>query len=523
MSNNDSLGRIKQTRKRRHRQDTMTLVIVIVVCVLVIALLVVGILFLAGVLPLNGNNETSPSPSESVITTEPSSERTTEKSSEEAFDQIVMDAMDEAAKYAKMYDYDKATEVLMAIPNYTEYPGITGKLNEYQIEKNSLVRWPDNTKITHIFFHSLIVDPKLAFNSNKKDDYNQNMATITEFNRIMETMYENGYVLVSLHDIAENKLQEDGSYKMVMKSIYLPEGKKPFVLSQDDLCYYEYMKGHGFASRLVIAEDGSVDTEMDMADGTSVVGDYDMVPLVDSFVEKHPDFSYHGAKGCVALTGYNGVFGYRTSAYSYTNDNENGAPAEGYINYNLEKDRETAAAVAQRLRDTGWEIASHSWGHLDLSRIDAATTFVYDANRWESEVESVVGPTDIMIFPFGSDIGSWRGYLLKDEAGNPVANDKFEYLKQLGFNYFCNVDSSQYWVQINDRYFRMGRRNIDGQRLYEAIVATDRLSDLFDSKEIIDAERPLPVKGVTPTEPVAESTAPAASQSTDATAPSESQ
>lgn len=37
-----------------------------------------------------------------------------------------------------------------------------------------------------------------------------------------------------------------------------------------------------------------------------------MVPLIDRFVEEHPDFSYRGAKGIVALTGYNGILGYRT-------------------------------------------------------------------------------------------------------------------------------------------------------------------------------------------------------------------
>mgnify|MGYP000718429092 FL=1 len=34
-----------------------------------------------------------------------------------------------------------------------------------------------------------------------------------------------------------------------------------------------------------------------------------MVPLIDRFVEEHPDFSYRGAKGIVALTGYNGILG----------------------------------------------------------------------------------------------------------------------------------------------------------------------------------------------------------------------
>ena len=44
----------------------------------------------------------------------------------------------------------------------------------------------------------------------------------------------------------------------------------------------------------------------------SGLGKYDLVPILDRFVEEHPDFSYRGAKAILALTGYNGVLGYRT-------------------------------------------------------------------------------------------------------------------------------------------------------------------------------------------------------------------
>ena len=59
---------------------------------------------------------------------------------------------------------------------------------------------------------------------------------------------------------------EDGT-KMTRKAILLPEGKKPFVMSQDDVCYYEYMDGDGFATRMIIGEDGKPTCEMKMEDG----------------------------------------------------------------------------------------------------------------------------------------------------------------------------------------------------------------------------------------------------------------
>jgi len=51
---------------------------------------------------------------------------------------------------------------------------------------------------------------------------------------------------------------------------------------------------------------------------------------------------------------------------------------------------------------------------------------------------------------------------------------------------------SQYYVQIRDRYFRQGRRNLDGYRLYQNLYGggEDRTSDLFDSASVIDPQRP---------------------------------
>ncbi len=74
------------------------------------------------------------------------------------------------------------------------------------------------------------------------------MTTIDEFNKIIQSMYDKGYVMVSPHDMAV--INEDGT--MSRGSIMLPPGKIPFVLSQDDVSYYHYMDGDGCASKLVV-------------------------------------------------------------------------------------------------------------------------------------------------------------------------------------------------------------------------------------------------------------------------------
>ena len=230
--------------------------------------------------------------------------------------------IEQAKKLTLSYDYDGAIELIKSYQGkeggYEVYPALVSAINELEAEKSKLVLYGGSytsvTQFNHIFFHSLIADNSKAFDDDYDSvGYNMYMTTVSEFKKIIEKMYEDGYVLVSIHDIAKQVTDENGKTKFVEGEIYLPPGKKPFVLSQDDVSYYEYMDGDGFASRIVIGNDGKPTCEMIMDDGSTVQGSFDMIPIVDEFVEEHPDFSYKGAKGIIALTGYEGVLGYRTN------------------------------------------------------------------------------------------------------------------------------------------------------------------------------------------------------------------
>ena len=370
-----------------------------------------------------------------------------------------------ASLEAMQYDYDSA---LARIEPFSS-EAANELRSDIESEKQGLVA-ADNYAIPHIFFHSLIADTSKAFDGEYTEaGYNQVMTTIAEFNEMMRQMYERGYVLISLHDIAE--VNPDGT--VTEKQIMLPPEKKPFVLSVDDVCYYEYMDGDGFASRIVIGEDGKPTCEMKQDDGSIITGDFDVVPLLDKFVEEHPDFSYRGAKGILALTGYNGVLGYRTCP-SYSD------------NPTYNDDVEAAKAVAQNLREHGWEFASHSWGHRNMGTISMENLRT-DTQRWEDEVETIIGDTDILIYPFGADISGVKKYT--------EANERFVLLKSVGFDYFCNVDGNRAWLQIGKNYVRQGRRNLDGYRMYYDMINDKRdwLSDLFDVNTVFDKCRPLPV------------------------------
>lgn len=389
------------------------------------------------------------------------------------------DLLAQAEHKAAQYDYDGAIQLLKGDSGYDKNTEFQEAVKKYEETKATCKPWPLE-QVTHVFYHTLIKDTSKAFDGDYKEaDYNQVMTTIDEFNKITQIMYDKGYVMVSVKDMA--KADENGN--ITPGEILLPPGKIPFVLSQDDLCYYHYMDGDGYPSKLIVDEEGKVRNEYIEDDGSVSIGDYDMVPLIDRFVEKHPDFSYRGAKGILALTGYNGILGYRTDISYETRpedlDHDKVEWLDAHPDFNLEKEREGAKKVAEAMKQNGWEFASHTWGHQNIGQIDL-DHLQTDTKKFQENVDPLIGGTDIIIFAFGTDLTVQEDY----------SGDKFEYLKSVGYNYFCNVDSSKYFVQIRDRYFRQGRRNLDGYRMY---YNPELLEDLFDPKEVFDPNRPTPV------------------------------
>ena len=391
----------------------------------------------------------------------------------------------QADRLALGYDYDGAIALLNDSGLDASDSRIAAALAGYEEAKGALVP-ADVKQTTHVFFHSLIMDTALAFDGDgDADGYNSVMTTKDEFLKILEELYRRDYVLVRLADVAAPAPGADGSLAFAWGEVLLPPGKKPLVMSQDDVCYYPYMEGDGFANRIVIGADGKPTCEMTLPDGSVSTGSYDLIPLLEDFIGEHPDFSYRGARAVIAFTGYEGILGYRTSS-SYSD-----SPT-------YEEDRTQAAAVAQCLRENGWELASHSWGHLQLGVSPDSETgyaisderFIADTDRWEAEVESLIGPTNILIYPYGNDISDWHAY--------GPENARFAYLQSKGFQYFCNVDASTpSWMQMGTTYLRMARRNLDGYRLYQDLIQTDpakkRLTDLLDAAEVFDSARPTPV------------------------------
>ena len=380
--------------------------------------------------------------------------------------------MAQAARLADMYDYDGAISLLEG--QAASDSDAAKAIELYQQQKNACVA-VDVTTIPHVFFHSLINDDR-AFKADLvgADRVRQNNAAMTttyEFDVMMQQMYDAGYVLVGLDDMCVKTTGSDGLVHIQKNSsLMLPPDKKAFVLSVDDLSYYHtYGIGtQGYATRMLVDGDGKPKCEYTDENGQTTIGDYDVVPRLDSFIEQHPDFCYRGARGTVAMTGYNGVFGYRTNDY-YKNINDEHLDydqvqwLQEHPDFNWEEDCANAKAVADAMKAEGWTFASHTYGHLNAES-NGLASLQHDNERWMTVNHPILGDIDKIIFAFGADIGYVGEYT--------DYNEKFQYFKSQGYNIFCNVDGNVGWTEFGDTFMRTGRVALDGFTMYQAMTDT---------------------------------------------------
>ena len=480
-------GRYYNRDSRRRRKSILPALLTVLAAILCVAIIILIVLTISDRMdqkhtdPTDSTPNTTVAPTTNAPTTVPP---TTAEPTEPPVPEEAQKLMDDAAFIAAGYDYEKAIAMLEASPYYAEVPQMADAVAQYRELDSQLVVYDKPHTVTHVFFHSLIVDTDRAFDGDSDSGgYNMYMTTVDEFIAMMESMYERGFVLVTPYDIAYEVTDETGTH-FVRGEIRLPEGKTPFIMSQDDVNYYSYMissgngknetpywadhANDGFASKIVIGEDGYPTCEYVDADGNVLYGNYDLVPLLESFIQEHPDFAYHGARAVLGVTGYEGVLGYRTKP-KYKN-------TIGLEKWQKEVDE--AKKVVACLKEKGWIMASHSYGHPAYGNISAERVEA-DSSLWEDTCQPIIGDTDIILYPHGSDIADWHKY--------DFSNAKFNALYEDGYRYFFNVDSAVAWTQITEHSYRGGRRNIDGIRM---IKDPEMLDDLFDVASVIDPARP---------------------------------
>lgn len=374
--------------------------------------------------------------------------------------------LQQAEALALSYDYDAALAVLATFQGDVEdFPEIENAINHYTAIRHNMVTWTAG-QVANLSFHVLVEDLAAAladptYGQEGSNLYNRNFVTTQEFSAILQRLYDDGYVLVQLSD-----LYDAGSEGYEEKQLKLPAGKKPLMLTETHCNYYSYMvdpdrdgqpdsNGAGFASKL--CWNNGFYNEMVTSDGTTVTGAFDLVPILENFIQLHPEFSYKGARAILAFSGYDGVFGYRITSQELSDEA-------------LQQERSDAAALAQKLREAGYTIACYTYSNSDYSVKDP-DEIQEDITLWQEQIAPVLGATDVLVFAREADIGT-----------NYQGNEKFDVLYGQGYRFF--LGSTPFLShEVKENYVRHSRLLVTGSTLqhhsewFDGIMDTAGLLD----------------------------------------------
>jgi peptidoglycan/xylan/chitin deacetylase (PgdA/CDA1 family) len=130
--------------------------------------------------------------------------------------------------------------------------------------------------------------------------------------------------------------------------------------------------------------------------------------------------------------------------------------------------------VIAKLKEEGWTFASHTWAHLNLEKKGLARV-TDDTERWFNEVGSLVGPTKVLLYPYGG----------RPDGGDvKQTGECFRYLQSKGFRIFASVGISSYSKIKSDICAVIcDRLHPDGTTLR---WSRDRYLQLYDAWKIID-------------------------------------
>lgn len=312
--------------------------------------------------------------------------------------------------------------------------------------------------VEHLFTHCLVAYPELAFKTNNpmKNNYNIDCITKNEFIKMLNSLYNNNYVLVNINETFKN---ENG--KIVKNKISVPVGKKPLILSFDDVNYDHKKIGFGMVDKIILDKDGNLASSTLINNKEEISYSNEFIPILEDFVKKHPSFSLRGAKATLNLTGYDGILGYRTQSKNKVNRQDE-------IN--------KVKPIIAKLKQNGWTFACHTFGHYHMNKI-SYEQFHNEVELWKAEVEPLIGKTKVYVYPYGE----WQVYQ------NGEISDKHQLLIDNGFELFCGVGMKTFFSYLptknSTKVLFMDRKVVDGTTLRKN---DENLFPFFNPKEIYD-------------------------------------
>lgn len=302
-------------------------------------------------------------------------------------------------------------------------------------------------EITYLSFNTLIAFPDKAF-IDSDSNYDETKITTIEFKNILEQLYKNNYILVDIFDI-----YKIDNHKVSKQPLYLPNNKKPIVLTFENVTYKSSYQNRGQIDKIII------DRNNDLASYTTkksiqdrVQYDNEFLLILENYLKSHPDFHHNNARGIIFVSGENGVLGYNTSHNIASSKYET----------------KRAIEIINRLKKLGWRFGSNNYRYtsqLDLTQLE----FAKDISLWNNEIKPIIKDTSLFSYPFGEFDHN---------------NEQMEILIKSDFHIFFVNNSNKNDIITND-YVIINQIPINGDTLRSN---QNELSHLFDCETIYDDE-----------------------------------
>lgn len=212
----------------------------------------------------------------------------------------------------------------------------------------SKVKPNEDGKIMVVMFHNFVE----SFTPTKYDD-GAYTTTYSEFRKLLDTLYNDGYRLISVHDYLSN-------------NINVPAGYKPMVFTFDD----------GTAGQFNLIDQG----------GKLVANPNSAVGVMEEFQQVHPDFGLAGTFYVnLGLETFNG---------------------KGTVQERL-----------KYLVDKGFEIGNHTLTHVHLNEIKTADKIQEEIGGNQKKMLELIPDYKFASFalPFGQATKSLKSYVAKGE------------------------------------------------------------------------------------------------------------
>jgi tetratricopeptide (TPR) repeat protein len=343
--------------------------------------------------------------------------------------------------------------------------------NELCLENTSRNLIEYISPVEHLAIRPLISDRNFRFDLDSYTRNAENLLLLTdEFERILRQLYQNNYLLIDIESLVTMEGKKS--------PLFIPEGKKPLILSIEGLNYYASRMRTGNSRQLLLDSSGNVASVYYDEKGNSVMDrNGEAIGILEQFIEKHPDFSFNGAKGNISLTGFEGVFGYLTDQ-DQIEDRIEAYKEHLSLDFEIsleevEKQAIQAREVIEKLQSNGWTFSSSTYGNISVGETGMEIVEA-DTSKWIDQVALLTGPVKTILFPHGSVVKS--------------SDPKGYYLIQKGFLIHCGIGPTAYF-NWGEQHLFMDRIPLNGYSMRNL-----DLSRFFDVREVYSSKRIQPIQ-----------------------------